>query len=206
MAMGEVVMADPPAVSTTAAAAVAERRRWRWSRDAFLRLAELGVFAADEKVELIEGDIVPMAPPNPPHSGAINPVGKLLESAFGSGFHMRTEQPLVLGEDTQPQPDVVICVGEAADYRRRFPTAEDVRLVVEVSDTTLAEDRAVKGPLYARAGIPEYWILNLRDACLEVFREPDGARYRAQRLYTAGETVAPLAAAASVDVAALLGV
>jgi len=164
------------------------------------------MFPADQKVELIHGEIVPMSPPNPLHSGAVNPVYDILKTAFGTGFHVRTEQPLALDDDSQPQPDVLVCVGAARDYRRRFPVAADARLLVEISDTTVADDRAIKGPLYAAAGIGEYWILNLRDRQLEVYREPDGTQYRTRRIYTPDETIAPLAAPnAAVPVAALLG-
>lgn len=183
-----------------------ESRKWRWTVEDFLRLGELGFFPGNQKFELIDGEILPMSPPNPPHSGAVNPVYDILKAAFGGDHCVRTEQPILLGPHTQPQPDVAVCVGGAGDYRRRFPVATDVRLIVEVSDSTLAEDRAAKGLLYAGAGIAEYWILNLRDRCLEVYREPDATQYRARRVYVAGESVSPLAAPATlVSVQELLG-
>ncbi len=184
----------------------AEERKWRWSREDFTRLGELGFFPSDQKFELINGEILPMSPPNPPHSGTINLGYEVIKAAFGEGFCVRTEQPLVLASHSQPQPDLAVCVGKLVDYLSRFPTAAEARLVVEISDSTLDEDRAEKGPLYAAAGIVEYWILNLRDRYLEVYREPDGAEYRARRIYRRGERVSPLAApAAAVSVSALFG-
>jgi Uma2 family endonuclease len=188
----------------TSAALRPKAARWRWTRDAFNRLTELGFFHEDDRVELIQGEIVPMSPPSPLHASYVNPVEDILKALFGNGFYVRTEQPLALSVDSQPQPDIAVCVGTGRDYRASFPNADQTRLVVEIANTTLADDRAVKGPLYASADIPEYWIMNLADECLEVYREPDGTQYRWRRIYTLDETVTPVAApAASVAVSAL---
>jgi Uma2 family endonuclease len=179
--------------------------QWLWSREAFQRLSENGTFTDNDRVELIQGVIVSMSPPNPEHSGAVNPVSDLMKAAFGSDNYVRTEQPLIVDGNTQPQPDVLVCRGSSADYRRRFPVADDVLLVIEIADSSLENDRE-KGNIYAHSAISEYWILNLRDRCVEVYREPDSELYLSRRIYRIGESISPLAAPdSSISVAELYG-
>ena len=200
--MSQTATISAPKVSPAAE----ERPRWRWTREAFARMCEAGLFGPADRVELIEGDIIALSPPNPLHSGAVRPNGRLLEDAFGLGFCARMEQPIVTGGDTQPQPDIAVCVGSDADFRRRFPVASEVRLIVEIADSTVETDR-VKGAVYATAEIAEYWILNLRDQQLEVYRDPADGQYLSRRIYRPAESVAPLGAPsqALVSVSALLG-
>lgn len=180
--------------------------RYRWTSEEFRRLAATGFFADDVELELIGGDLIPMEPPGPFHSGSIKPVSRILEEAFGNGFHARTEQPLLTGGTSTPQPDVCVVAGSEADFRRRFPTAAETRLVVEIADSTLEKDREVKAPDYATANIPEYWILNLRDLRLETYREPRNGEYLAIHTYLPGDSVSPLhAPEATVSVSELLG-
>jgi Uma2 family endonuclease len=101
---------------------------------------------------------------------------------------------LVLNDESEPEPDLVVVVGTEDDYPKSHPKAADARLVVEVSDTTLRFDRNRKRPAYSRAGIPEYWIINLPKRCLEVYRDPSGSRYLTATVHAITEIVAPLAA------------
>src|SRR5262249_26191582 len=133
-----------------------------------------------------------------------------LTLAFGAGFHVRAQQPLRLGPRSEPVPDIAVVSGPPEDYRQQHPTT--ALLLMEVSDRTLWYDRRRKAGLYARAGIADYWIVNLKRRQLEVYRNPmpDAARYAGYRysnvtILTEAETVAPLAAPqASVAVADLL--
>ena len=132
-------------------------------------MERLGWFAG-QRVELIAGEIVTMPPLNPPHSMATKLTEKVLEAAFGPGYHARVQQPLSLGINSDPEPDVAVVSGSPRDYLTGHPTTSP--LVVEVSESSLRFDQNTKGSLYAAAGLQEYWIVNLVDRQLEVYRKP----------------------------------
>lgn len=139
-----------------------------FSRDEYYRMAELGLFRG-QRVELIAGEIIEMPALNPPHAMATKLTEKVLEAAFGRRYHARVQQPLSLGINSDPEPDIAIVSGSPRAYRTHPTTAA---LVVEVSDSTLRYDQNDKGSLYAAAGLQEYWIVNLVDRQLEVYRRP----------------------------------
>ena len=118
-------------------------------------------------------------------------VADCLRRVFGSGFHVRMQHPLAADDYSEPEPDVAVVTGTIRDYRDSHPTL--AVLIVEVSDESLHHDRTVKQRLYAQCGIPEYWILALPDARLEVHRDPAEDGYRSVTKYAAGDSVAPLA-------------
>ena len=152
--------------TTTGEAGVRPRR---WSKAEYYRLGELGFFPG-ERVELIEGRIMVQSPQNAPHWSATERVRARLEQAFGAGFLVRMQGPIDLGQTTEPEPDIAVVTGSLANYTQAHPTT--VVLIVEVSDTTLSYDRRRKGSLYARAGIADYWIVNLVNNQVEVHRSP----------------------------------
>jgi Uma2 family endonuclease len=167
-----------------------------WSKREYYRLGELGFFQG-QRVELLEGRIVVLSPQNAPHWWSVDHVRRVLENSFGTGFQVRMQGPLDLGQTSEPEPDVCVMAGASDDYARAHPTS--AVLVVEVSDTTLSSDRR-KGGLYARAGIEEYWIVNLVAHQLEVYRAPiRDARRRYEHRYSSRTdllppaTVSPLA-------------
>lgn len=159
----------------------------------YLALLEEGTLAGD-RLELLEGVIVSMPPSNPPHAAALGLVCEALRPVAGTGRCLRVQSPLLLGAWSAPEPDVALVAGSHRDYSLRHPAT--ALLVIEVSDWSLHQDRITKAAIYARAGIPEYWIVNLAERGVEVLREPDaaGGRYRAQRFARADESVEPLAA------------
>jgi Uma2 family endonuclease len=171
---------------------VSEPPARRWTVDEYHRAGEAGVFQPDERLELIEGAIICMSPQNGPHATAARLVELALGAVFTIGFDIRSQKPLSLSQETEPEPDIAVVRGQPRDYVESHPTT--AVLVVEVSDTTLAYDRGRKSVLYARAGIPEYWVLNLPELLLEVYRDPDAAagEYRVISRYSGGETVSPL--------------
>ena len=183
-----------------------------WTREKYERATELGLLGPDDRVELIEGEIVQKMPQNSPHSTAVSLAQDALRLAFPTGHVVRSQLPLSIGGLSQPEPDIAVVVGSVRDYRNRQPDAEDAVLIVEVSDSTLLPDQTTKAALYARAGIEEYWIVNLPDGILEVHRRPapqDGAplghAYQEITRLAQTESVAPLAAPASfIAVADLL--
>lgn len=184
--------------------------RRRWSREEYYRLGEVGLLAPDERVELIEGEIFQMAPQGPSHSTGARSAQEALRAAFGPGFDVRPQMPLALGLASDPEPDLAVVRGSFRDYRTAHPTM--AVLVVEVSDTTLAFDRREKASLYARAGIPDYWIVNVLEQVVEVHRDPrpDPTMpfeygYAQITRHGAGDTLTPLAAPeATIPVAELL--
>jgi Uma2 family endonuclease len=179
-----------------------EVRSRRWSRAEYDKLIELGIFQPDEPIELVDGQLMVAEPQGAAHYTAIRKTAKALEAAFGPGWEVRVEGPIALDEDSEPEPDVAVVPGSPDDYRSVHPARP--ALTVEVAESSLESDRERKGSLYARAGLLDYWILNLVDRVLEVYREPApdsaapfGWRYARRELFDASAPVSPLAAPAS---------
>ena len=141
----------------------------RWKRVEYDRLVELGVFDG-EPLELIGGDLVVAEPQYPYHSSGIGVVEYAIRAALPPGWVTRTQAPVSLDDESEPEPDVAVVAGHPRDYRHEHP-ARPV-LVVEVAESSLTFDRRRKGSLYARAGIADYWIVNLVDRVLEIYRNP----------------------------------
>ena len=164
---------------------------YRLSRVGYDRAVEAGAFEPDAKLELIDGDLSAMTPEGSRHALGIDLVADCLRGVFGTGFHVRIQHPLAVDDYSEPEPDVAVVRGAMRDYRDAHPTTAAV--VVEVSHESLRYDRTVKQHLYARCGIPEYWILALPEARLEVYRDPAEDGYQSVTNHGAGDTVAPLA-------------
>lgn len=181
----------------------------RWRRVEYERLVDLGVFVG-ERLELLDGVLLVREPQGSAHAAIVTKIGRVLTSAFGGGWHPRLHSPLALGEHSEPEPDVAVVTGEPQDYIVAHPST--AALVVEVADSSLRLDRRFKAAVYARAGLHEYWIVNLVDRALEVHREPqlpadtmDDWIYRSVEVLRPPASVTPLAAPrAQVAVADLL--
>jgi Uma2 family endonuclease len=182
----------------------------RWKRVEYERLVEKGVFATGDRVELIDGLLIVAEPQSATHYTAIKLVERALARAFGEGWHTRSQAPIALDETSEPEPDVAVVRGDVRAYTAAHPT--DPVLVVEIALTSLTLDRGHKASLYARAGRPEYWIVNLIERVLEVYRDPVpspsvpyGWDYRTRETLAADDSVHPLAAStARILVADLL--
>ncbi len=154
-----------------------------------------GVFAPEERVQLVAGEIVVMSPMGSRHAAGIC----LLTDEFATSGRLagralvRVQLPLVIPDISEPEPDLALLVRREGGYARTHPRPEDVLLLVEVADSTVAYDRRVKMPLYAAAGIPESWLLNLRDDVIEAHADPSPDGYRTVRRYRAGDDIAPAA-------------
>lgn len=142
----------------------------RWTRAEYERMIDAGIFNPDERAELIGGEIIAVAPQKSLHATAVSLAHGTLERAFGPEYHVRVQLPLALDPDSEPEPDVAVVPGSPRDYLHAHPSRSP--LVVEAADTTLALDRHVKGSLYARGGLADYWIVNLVERVLEVYRDP----------------------------------
>jgi Uma2 family endonuclease len=145
----------------------------RFTVDRYLALVDQGVLAEDDRVELLDGVVVAMAPQSPPHAGITHRVAKVLRRAVGERADIRDDKPLVLPPFSMPEPDVAVVAVDPRDYITAHPRT--AFLIVEVSDSSLPQDRITKARIYAAAGIPEYWIVNLRVGSVEIFRNPNPA-------------------------------
>ena len=170
----------------------------RWTRQEYWDMASAGLFRG-RRVERIRGDVVKMSPQETLHATAVTMAYELLRRAFKKGFVIRVQMPLESGRDSDPEPDVAVVRGDVRTYARAHPTTAD--LVIEVAQSSLNYDRSTKGSLYAEAGIPEHWIVNLVEGIVEVYRNPGrearGARrfaYSSMERVPPGKTIAPLAA------------
>ena len=159
--------------------------RHRFDVEEYHKMLEAGVLSEDDRVELIGGEIVDMTPIGWRHVECVNRLTMLLAAfAAGKGYTVSVQNPLRLAGDAEPQPDLALIKERP---RRNLPTSEDVVLVVEVAETSLAYDRDVKLPLYARAGILEAWIVDLRGPKVEVYADPASGGYRVFRTAGPGE-------------------
>ncbi|MEJ0038629.1 MAG: Uma2 family endonuclease [Gammaproteobacteria bacterium] len=152
-------------------------RRHRITVDEYHRMAESGSFAPDARVELIDGVIIDMPPIGSPHAAIGSRLEALLGQAVAGRAIVRCQWPIHLGDDSEPQPDLALVLPRDDFYEKRHPTPTDTLLVVEVSATTLGDDLWQKMRLYARHGITEYWVVDVTNRRLHVFRQPDGAGY-----------------------------
>ena len=139
--------------------------------DEYHRMIEAGILGEDERVQLIDGLLVTMTPQGRPHAFVIQELNRLLVRALPDEFKVLTQLPLTLGDDSEPEPDLAVVQAQDAASRTEHPTT--ALLVIEVAGESLRFDRRSKAALYARAGVPEYWIVNLSEAAIEVHRSPD---------------------------------
>lgn len=179
--------------------------RHRLSASEFERMAEVGILAEDERVELIEGDLIDMTPIGSRHAGAVSRLTRLLGSAVGTDAIVSVQNPIRLDRHSQPQPDLALLRPRADFYAEAHPQPADVLLIVEVAEASLDYDRDVKIPLYARHGIAEMWLLDVAGRGLTVYRAPGPDGYGEQRRIVAVESIAPLLLpAAVIDLTGLL--
>ncbi|MEW6278465.1 MAG: Uma2 family endonuclease [Candidatus Eremiobacterota bacterium] len=179
----------------------------KWTRSEYEKMAQVGLLAEDERVELIHGEIVDMSPIDPLHASGVDRANMLLTSNYGATHVVRVQNPVDVGDASQPQPDVVlISAALARDLTRQRRHPSSVELILEVANTSLAYDRLQKGSLYASAGFSPYWIVNLPDDVLEVYTDPrpdsaapHGWRYSCLRTLGRGRTVDFAGRTLSVD-------
>ena len=161
----------------------------RYTVQQYFDLVPQGILRPDDRVELLEGVIVAEPPMDPPHASGITRVDRALRRAFGERVVIRVQQPFIVGGYSVPEPDVAVVPGTDADYDTQHPT--QALLIVEVAASSLPQDRLTKSRIYAAAQVPEYWVVNLRDRCVEMFRDPDAATrlYRDRRVAQSGDEV-----------------
>lgn len=185
-------------------------RPYRWTREQFYQMLDLGLFQ-DQRVELIDGEVLEMPSQKDYHGAAITLTMDALRLAFGPGFWIRNQISLDLSPRSVPDPDLAVVSGSPRGVTTTTATPTSALLIVEVAESTLAYDRIHKMSLYAAGGIADYWIVNLVQHQLEVYRDPVadstqlfGFRYNSRTILDPPDTVSPLAAQASITVADLL--
>jgi Uma2 family endonuclease len=164
--------------------------RAKISLDRFHKMAEAGIFGEDDRIELIDGEMLTMAPIGGPHMAMVNRLNSVLVRAVGDPAVVSIQNPVSLPPDSEPQPDVVVLKPSAGALSAGVPGPADVLLLIEVADSTLRYDRGVKLPLYARHGIQEVWIVDLPARRIEAFRGPGAAGYAQRREAGPSEAVA----------------
>lgn len=161
----------------------------RFTVEEYYRMAEAGILAEDDRVELLDGEIVQISPIGPRHAGTVARLQRTLERRVGERAIVWVQNPIRLSATSEPQPDACLLRPRRDYFTRRHPRPEDVLLVIEVADASLRYDREVKLPAYARAGIPEVWLLDLAGERLGLFRDPIQGGYRSTREYARGDDV-----------------
>jgi Uma2 family endonuclease len=174
-------------------------RRHRITVEEYHRMAEVGLLAPDARVELIEGAIIDMPPIGSRHASIVDRLIELVSHAVRGRAILRCQGPVQLGDLSEPQPDLALFAWREDFYEHRHPTAADTLLLIEVSETTLRYDRHTKLPLYARHGVPEYWIFDTQERQLDVFRSPTGAAY-GELQSVRSPTVMPISSLPDVEI------
>ena len=163
----------------------------RWTVDEFHQMATAGLLDESDRVELIEGEMIDIAPIGSRHAFIVNRLSQAFAAGGAKGQYLvSTQNPVCLGDRSEPQPDIALL--KNGNYMDALPGAADVLLIVEVSDTTLEYDRDVKLALYARHGIPEVWLLDVNASELTIYREPADGQYRLIRKPQSTEVVSPI--------------
>ncbi|MEC4984219.1 MAG: Uma2 family endonuclease [Oscillatoria sp. PMC 1068.18] len=165
-----------------------------WTVAEYHKMAEVGILQPDEPVELIAGQIIrKMSPQNSPHAAAITRSDRVLRNLLPQNITIRIQLPLQLNNYSEPEPDLAVVKRDFLDYDDRHPTAAEVYLIIEIADSTLKTDREVKALSYASSGISDYWILDLNNRQLRVFRQPREDGYQSEVILTENNSISPLA-------------
>lgn len=165
--------------------------RYRFTADDYQRMTAAGVLTEDDRVELLDGEIVRMAPIGPRHAGTVDRIARRLTFGLGETILVRVQNPVRVDTHSLPEPDITVARLRDDFYTGGHPGPEDVFLVVEVADTSLRLDREVKIPIYARSGIREVWLADIDGGSLHVFKSPSAEGYKVQQVVHRGQTLSP---------------
>ena len=165
----------------------------RFSVEEYFRMAELGILGEDDRVELIGGEVLVREPAGSEHASHVHKIADVLRTSLGGRAHVRTENPAILDDYNAPQPDVCILKWRDDYYVHAHPSPADILLAIEVAWSSAPADRRIKAPLYARVGIPEFWLVDLKNEMVEVYRESSDTGYASYARLGLGSTLRPLA-------------
>ena len=161
-----------------------------WSIADYHQMIESGILDEDDRVELLEGKIVCMSPQRPFHAASVQRSSRLLFKLLGDRAEIRIQLPVILGDDSEPEPDVAVVRFDDNEYSFRHPEAADIYLLIEVADSTIAKDRQQKARIYAKNQVLEYWILDVQKRQVYVFRQPDDGIYGEQIVLSSSDRFA----------------
>lgn len=165
----------------------------RWTVEDYHRMIGAGILTPDDRVELLDGQIVEMAPQNPPHASTTDESADYLKALFAGQARVRTQLPITLAPNSEPEPDIAIVRIDQRRYSDRHPAPADVFLLIEIADSTLQRDRTRKAKIYASAGIPEYWIVDLNSQQVIILRDPQANAYQSEQVLSIQAEIAPIA-------------
>ena len=167
--------------------------RWKFTVDDFQRMAEVGLLKEDDRVELIDGELIRMNPIGFGHGGHVKRLNRILSRGLDERALLSIQDPLQIRPRGQPQPDIMVLRPREDDYSTSHPTASDVLLLIEVADSSLDYDLETKAAIYAQAGIADYWVVNLVGSQIIVLRQPVDGSYRSVQTLVHGDILRPLA-------------
>ncbi len=187
--MASLEVRQSETVQALVASLQTESRPFRTTIETYYKMAAAGLLEPNKRYELIHGVVLEMHAISPQHGYRVKRLGDMLSTCLQPSAEVFTQHPVQIGDDSEPEPDIIVVKPPLEQYKARHPRPEDILLVIEVANTTLQTDRTLKLHLYASAGIPEYWIYNLQKNQLEIHRDPDPdeARYREMRTLSEGE-------------------
>src|SRR6185369_598613 len=166
-------------------------QRWVFTVDEYDRMTDAGILSEDDRVELIEGELIKMSPIGKVHASSVDRLSEIFHRRAVQYAIVRSQNPIRLDNYSEPQPDIILLKRRDDFYRGEVPTPEDVLLIIEVSDSSVEYDRNVKVPLYARAGIPEVWLQDLSRDRIESYSDPVKGVYQKSRIIERGESISP---------------
>ncbi len=161
-----------------------------WSIADYHQMIEAGILDEDDRVELLEGKIVCMSPQRPFHAASVQRSSRLLFNLLSDRAEIRVQLPVILGNDSEPEPDLAVVRFDNYEYSFRHPEVLDIYLLIEVADSTIAKDRKQKARIYAKNQVLEYWILDLQKRQVYVFRQPEENIYREELILSSNDSIA----------------
>lgn len=164
----------------------------KWTVEEYHKLGEIGFFHPEERVELIEGNIIKMSAKGTAHTSALGRTDRLFQDLFNNLAWVRVQDPIALDGSSEPEPDIALVIIDPLDYATHHPTPAEVYLIIEVADSSLAYDREIKAKIYARSRIADYWVLNVNERQLHVFREPAEDGYQSEVILEETASISPL--------------
>ena len=164
----------------------------KWTVKEYHKLGEMGFFHPEERVELLSGNIIKMSAKGTAHTSALGRTDRLLQNLFENLAWVRLQDPIALDDNSEPEPDIAVVRIDPFDYATHHPTPSEVYLIIEVADSSLTFDREIKAKAYARSGITDYWVLNVNERQLHVFREPAVDGYQSELILGENGSISPL--------------
>lgn len=164
-----------------------------WTVDQYHCMLATGILDSNDRVELLEGQIVPISPQQPPHASTSQRTARYLDRLLDGIAYIRTQLPITLRPKSEPEPDIAVVRIDPREYSDRHPGPDDIFLIIEISDRTLLKDRKQKAKAYASAGIVDYWILDVDKRQARIYRNPGKNGYNSERILTPDDSLIPLA-------------